>query len=66
MLISDKQYKIIINGDEVLAMKQALNVAKKQLIEDSEKATGQRLVNIMDSLFKIETIDIKLNNPFDY
>ena len=66
MLISDKRYKIIINGDEVLAMKQALNVAKKQLIEDSEKATGQRLVNIMDSLFKIETIDIKLNNPFDY
>ncbi len=66
MLISDKQYKIIINGDEVLAMKQALNVAKKQLIEDSERATGQRLVNIMDSLFKIETIDIKLNNPFDY
>lgn len=66
MLISDKQYKIIINGDEVLAMKQALNVAKKQLIEDSERATGQRLVNIMDSLFKIETIDIKLNNPFEY
>ena len=66
MLLSDKQYKIIINGDEVLAMKQALNVAKKQLVEDSEKATGQRLVNIMDSLFKIETIDIKLNNPFDY
>jgi len=66
MLISDKQYKIIINGDEVLAMKQALNVSKKQLIEDSERATGQRLVNIMDSLFKIETIDIKLNNPFDY
>ena len=66
MLISDKQYKIIINGDEVLAMKQALNVAKKQLIEDSERATGQQLVNIMDSLFKIETIDIKLNNPFDY